>query len=153
MHVFPSTNLVLNILFLNVLKLTPEKMSCVHNLWNFFYFDIFHGIFLPTKITVQRNVNVTKPFWQKESIPEPRGIEQRFDLSLNPVSKSVVRHVSPFMQEQISVRGGEEGEIETIFSQGEDVSGKTSNNASNRTSLTSITTSSNTIHLCMVEIH
>ena len=35
-------------------SLTPEKMSSVQNLLNFFYFDIFHGIFLPTKMTIPR---------------------------------------------------------------------------------------------------
>ena len=85
-------------------SLTPEKMSSVQNLLNFFYFDIFHGIFLPTKMTIPRNVNVTKPFWQTESTPEPRRSKQMLDLSLNPVSKSLVRHVGPVMQEEISAK-------------------------------------------------
>ena len=53
-------------------------------------------------MTIPRNVNVTKPFWQTESIPEPRRNEQIVDLSLNPVSKSLVRHVGPVMEEEIS---------------------------------------------------
>ena len=74
-------------------SLTPEKMSWLQNSLNFFYFDIFHGLFLPTKMTIPRNVNVTKPFWQTEHIPEPRRSEQIFDF--DPVSKSVV---GPFVQ-------------------------------------------------------
>ena len=70
----------------------------------FFYFNIFHGIFLPTRMTIPRNVNVTKPFWQTESTPEPRRSKQMLDLSLNPVSKSLVRHVGPVMQGEISAK-------------------------------------------------
>ena len=68
----------------------------------------------------------------------------------NSPSKSVVIHESPFMQEQKSGSGEQEGEIETTLSLAEDVSSKTSN----RTSLHSIATSGNTsLHLVMVEIH
>ena len=44
-----------------------------------------------------------------------------FELFRNPVSKSTVTRVSPFIQEQISPRERPEIEIETIFSQGDAV--------------------------------
>ena len=43
------------------------------------------------------------------------------ELFRNPVSKSMIRHVSPFIQEKISSRERPEIEIETIFSNGETV--------------------------------
>ena len=98
------TNLVLNILFINGerFSLTPENLSWVQNLWNFLYLDIFHGLFLPTKMTIHRKCdwqrNVSKTFWQRKHIPEPRRGEQMFELFRNP--KSTVRHVSPFIQEK-----------------------------------------------------
>ena len=124
------TNLVLNILFLNGerFSLTPEKMSWVQNLWNFLYFNIFHGLFLPTKMTIHRNCNwqrnATKTFWQQKRTPEPRRGEQMFNLSLNPVSKSAITQVSP------------ERKMKTTFSQGESTSSHTNN-----------------LHLVTVEIH
>ena len=102
---------ILNVLFFNGEKfsLTPQQMSLTLNLWNFFFFDIFYGIFVPTKfLIIKRNVNVAKPFWQKESIPEPRRSGPTSNLSLNPV----LRHVRPFRQEQTGERGG----AETSFS-------------------------------------
>ena len=55
-------------------------------------------------MTIPRNVNVTKPYWQTESILKPRRSKQMLDLSLNPVSKSLVRHVGPVMQGDISAK-------------------------------------------------
>ena len=77
------TNLFLNALFLNgeMLSLNPERIFWVQNLWHFLYFDIYHGIFLPTKMTIQRDSWQRKPFWQKESIPQPRRDEQTFVLN------------------------------------------------------------------------
>ena len=119
------TNLVLNILFLNgeTFSLTPEKMSWVQNLWNFLYLDIFHGLILPTKMTIHRKWqrNVSKTFWQRKNMPEPRRGEQMFQ---NPVSKSTVTLVSPFIQEQITPIERPERENETTFSQGEVVAVK-----------------------------
>ena len=139
------THLVLNILLFNgeMFSLTPEKMSWVQNVWNFLYLDIFHGLVLPTKMTIHRNCNlqrnVPKTFWQKKIILEPR----RDDLSQNPVSKSTLRHESPFMQEQLSP----EREMETTLSEGEVVNAKSS--------LTSgVKTSRHTnLHTVTVEIH
>ena len=111
------TNLVLNIFFLNgeMFSLNPQKLSWVQNFWNFLYLDIFHGLYLPTKMTIHRKgKNVTKSFWQREHLPQPRRDEQMFELFLNPASKSTARHVSPFVQE----------EMETTFSQGEAMSVK-----------------------------
>ena len=88
---------------------------------------------------IPRNVNVTKPFWQTESIPEPRRNEQMLDLSLNPVSKSLVRHVGPVMQEETS-------SAKTSSSQ--TVRWKTRNKSLEKASLGEAT-----LHLVTVEIH
>ena len=119
-------------------SLTPEKMSWLQNSLNFFYFDIFHGLFLPTKMTIPRNVNVTKPFWQTESTPEPRRSKQMLDLSLNPVSKSLVRHVGPVMEEETSAK----------TSSSQTVRWKTRNKSLEKASLGEAT-----LHLVTVEIH
>ena len=77
----------------------PQKIFWVQNTLNFFYFDIFHGLFLPGKMIIPRNVNVTKPFWKTESIPEPRRNEQILDSM--PVSKPLFTHVGPFLPKEM----------------------------------------------------
>ena len=79
-------------------SLTTKEISLVQNTLSFFYFDIFHGIYLPAKMIIPRNVNITKPFWQTKTIPEPR----RGKEMLNSKPLTVKRVMSPFMQEKTS---------------------------------------------------
>ena len=83
-------------------SLTTKEISLVQNTLSFLYFNIFHGLYLPAKMIIQRNVNITKPFWQTKSIPGPRRGEQTLDL--NPVSNpfTVRPVISPFMREKTS---------------------------------------------------
>ena len=42
---------------------------------NFIYINVFHGLFLPMKMTIARNFqreNFPKTFWQTKTFPEPR---------------------------------------------------------------------------------
>ena len=72
------TNLVwqLNMLFpKKIIYLNTEKMFAMQFWMNLIYINVFHGLFLPMKMTIPRyfqRENFPKTFWQRKRLPEPR---------------------------------------------------------------------------------